>query len=349
VTGAVRRKASVVLVEVKALMVKQRGLALRRQVLDLGVPRDVLERLLADRRWVAVRRGVYATAEHWASLDEHRGQPLARAWAASLNMSMPHVLSHESAALAHGLPILRPRRELVHITRFGVQGCRTRHGVSHHLAPFRTEQIVDVEGVPTFDLARTAVDIARSHGPKGLAYGVVACDSALRAGATREELEAAVQPMRSWPGVTVAREAVAFADAGAESVGESLARLLVASLGLGEPETQFGLTAGGRTAWVDLRVGRHLVEFDGRVKYQRDGLADRPVEDVVWDEKRRQDWLCGFKLGMSRLTWEDVRPSAWDRTRVWLSREVLDTHRRFGTEVDDLAPYVVREPRRRAA
>ncbi|QIG45600.1 hypothetical protein G5V58_25220 [Nocardioides anomalus] len=96
-------------------------------------------------------------------------------------------------------------------------------------------------------------------------------------------------------------------------------------------------------------MGRHLVEFDGRVKYQRGGLADRPVEDVVWEEKRRQDWLCGFKLGMSRLVWDDVRPGAWDRTRTWLAREVLDTRARFGTSIDDLAAYVVHEPRRRAA
>ncbi|QIG45599.1 hypothetical protein G5V58_25215 [Nocardioides anomalus] len=200
--------------DVSALMRSQRGLVLRRQVLDAGVDEDAVRDLIRRGTWVAVRRGVYATAEHWASLDEHRGRPLARAWAASLNMSMPHVLSHESAALAHGLPILRPRRELVHVTRFGVQGCRTRHGVSHHLAPFRDDQIVEIEGVPTFDLARTAVDIARSHGSDGLAYGVVACDSALRAGATKQQLEAAVAPMRSWPGVTVAREAVDFADGG---------------------------------------------------------------------------------------------------------------------------------------
>lgn len=328
---------------------QQRGLVLRRQVLASGVPPDALDRMLRAGRLVAVRRGVYASAEHWATLDEAHGRPLARAYAASLNMSMPHVLSHESAALALGMAILRPRRELVHITRFGVQGCRTRHGVAHHRAPFAAEQVLDVRGVPTFNLARTAVDIARSHPGVGLRHGVVACDSALRLRATRGELVAAVTPMRSWPGVSTAREAVSLSDAGSESVGETLTRLLLVSLGLGEPETQFGLHHEGRTAWVDLRVGRHLVEFDGRVKYQRDGFAGVDAGEVVWREKRRQDWLCGFGLGMSRVTWDDVQPAAWERTRIRLVREISATHARLGTSVDDLAAYRPRQARRSAA
>jgi len=114
-------------------------------------------------------------------------------------------------------------------------------------------------------------------------------------------------------------------------------------------EAQFGLQDRGRVAWADFRVGRHLVEFDGRHKYQREeagGFADVPAGDVVWREKRRQDWLCGFKLGMSRVVWADVQPNAWARTQQRLLREFTDTHLRFGSSIDDLAPYVVRRSRR---
>lgn len=290
--------------DLNALMAAQRGLVRRRQVLAAGVSEDEIARLVQSREWVVVRRGVYATALLWESLDEHQGQPLLETWAASLNMRQPHVLSHESAALAHGMQILRARPQLVHVTRFGVQGCRKRHGVCHHRAPFESHQIVDVQGVPTFDKARTAVDIARSHGQRaGLRHGLVACDSAMRAGVTRAELESALAPMKSWPGITVARRAVSLAIPEADSAAESLGRLLALSLGLGEVHAQFGLTDGRRTAWADLRIGRHLIEIDGKQKYVRaeaGGLADRDPTDVLFDEKVRQDWMCGFKLGMSR-------------------------------------------------
>jgi hypothetical protein len=332
-------------------MANQRGLVLRRQVLGAGLAQEGLDRLLGSGELVVVRRGVYTSAEHWASLDDYRGRPLLRAWAASLNMSHPHVLSHESAALAHEMQILLPRPLRVHVTRFGVTGCRTRHGVCHHLAPFEPHQILDIDGVPTFDMARTAVDIARSHGQKvALRYGLPACDSAMRAGVRRDELFSALEPMRNWPNVTVAREAVQLADPGSDGVGESLMRLLVLELGFGEVQTQFGLRDGGRSAWADLRVHRHLFEFDGRFKYQRiaeGGLAHRDPAEVLWDEKKRQDWLCGFKLGMSRVVWDDLMPRNWESTHVRLGREVADTAARFGVDLSDLAPFIIREPRRR--
>lgn len=337
--------------KVSALMATQRGLVRRRQVLEAGGTEDEIDRLVRSGEWVVVRRGVYATALLWESLDEFQGRPLLEAWAASLNMKQPHVLSHESAALAHRMQILRPRLWLVHVTRFGVQGCRKRHGVCHHLAPFEAHQIVDVKGVPTFDMARTAVDIARSHGQRdGLRYGLVACDSAMRAGVTRAELEAALAPMKSWPGVTVARRSVDLAVPDTDSAAESLGRLLALSLGLGEVHTQFGLTDGRRRAWADLRIGRHLIEIDGRWKYvkaDQGGLADRDPAEVLWDEKQRQDWLCGFKLGMSRVVWDDLMPPRWKATQERVTREVNDTHSRFGSDITDLAPYLLREPRPR--
>jgi hypothetical protein len=332
---------------VTAAMARQRGLVLRRQLVDSGLGVDDITRKVRTGALVAVRRGVYTAPDVWAAADVRRGRPLLRAYAASLNMSVPHLLSHESAALAHGMDIMRAESELVHITRFGVQGCRKRHGVCHHLAPFEPWQIVEVDGVPMLDRARTALDIARNHGQTGLAFGVVACDSALRLGTRRHELDAALTPMRCWPNVTVAREAVELSDAGSDSVAESLGRLVLAGLGVGPVQTQFGLRDGDREAWVDLRVGRHLVEVDGKVKYQRDGLADRPAEEVVWREKKRQDWICALGFGMSRLVWADLVPERRAITSARLLREIESTRRRFGDDLADVSAYVVTGPRPR--
>ena len=332
--------------EVAATMSAQHGLILRRQALATGMTADDVTRLLRSGEWVAVRWGAYATAALWGSLDEYVGRPRLEACAASLNMVMPHVMSHDSAAYLHDLAILEARPRLVHVTRFGVLGSRTKFGVKHHKAPFEPGQIDFVDGLAVLDVPRTVADIAREHGVR---HGIVAATSALRAGASRQALAEAIVPMRNWPHVTQARRAVEWADARCESPGEALVLLMVKQLNVGVVEPQFGLRDGRRTAWVDLRVGRHLIEFDGHRKYLRQddgGDTDRAPDEVVWAEKRRQDWLCGFKLGMSRVTWTDVQPDVWLRTQRRLLREILDTNARFGVTIDDLAPYRILRPRR---
>ncbi len=325
---------------------QQHCLILRRQARASGMTDDEIAALLRHGEWVAVRRGVYTTGVYWDSLDVYAGRPRLEVWAALLTMQTPHIASHDSAAYLHQLAILEASPRVVHITRHGALGGRTRHGVKHHKAPMRPEQIVFVDDQPVLDIPRTVADIGREH---GLRHGIVAAGSALRAGVSRRELRAAVVPMRSWPNVTLTRRAVEWADGRCESPGEDLTLLMLKQLGLGDVEPQFGLQENGRVAWVDFRVGRHLVEFDGRSKYrpeQEGGLATRSPDEVLWIEKQRQDWVCGFKLGMSRLAWVDVQPDTWRTTQDRLHREILATNALFGTAIDDLAPYRTRRPRR---
>lgn len=323
----------------------QHGLILRRQALAAGMTIKQIAALLRQGEWVAVRRGVYTTRAHWDSLDRYVGRPRLEVWAATLTTRTPHMISHDSAAYLHGLPILEASPRLVHVTRVGVLGGRTRHRIKHHKAPVRTEQIGFVDDHPVLDVPRTVADIGREH---GLRHAIVAANSALRAGESRRALRAAVADMTNWPYVTVPRLAVEWADGRCENPGEDLTMLMLKQLGVGLVQPQFGLQEHGRVAWVDFRVGRHLVEFDGRHKYQRrdvGGYADRSADEVMWEEKRRQDWLCGFKLGMSRVVWSEVQPEVWAATQDRLHREIRDTDARFGTSIDDLSPYVIRRRR----
>ncbi len=334
--------------EVAALMAKQNGLVLRRQAVKVGLEPSKIDRLVRERLWVVVRRGVYATAVLWDSLDDLVERPRLRAIAASRNMLVPHALSHDSAALVHRLPILLPKPALVHTTRWGHLGGRVRHGIKHHQAPFRPEQLVEIDGIWVFDRSRTAVDIAREHGER---QGLVACDSAMRFGESRDDLRAAVADMSCWPHVVRTRWCVENATDAADSVLETLGRMLVMGLGLGEVESQFGLTDGRRVVWCDLRVGRHIVELDGRLKYRLvadGGLAVDP-DQVRWEEKKRQDFICGFKLGMSRLTYADLMVENWRATEERVLREALETRSLFGDSLADLAPYIIRKPGRHAA
>ena len=129
--------------------------------------------------------------------------------------------------------------------------------------------------------------------------------------------------MWCWPNITRSREAVVYADPGAESVGESLSRILLDELGLGPVETQFAVRLPTGTVWCDMRIGCHVFEFDGRVKYRRPeqgGLADRPADEVVWDEKKRERLICAEGLGLSRIIWEDLWGAARERTKARLRR-----------------------------
>ena len=328
---------------VVAAFARHGNLMTRRQAVAEGVSVDQIDDWVRRGRWVSARRGVYTSAEFWESLEERRERPLYLSRAASLAMRKPHVRSHDSAALELGMQILKPDPMLVHVTRSGVVGSRTEHGVKHHKAPYRLDQVVKVDGWPVLDAARTAADIAREH---GYVRGVVAFDSALRAGATREQMARAIEAMRNWPGVTQVRAAEDLADLRSANVAESLGKILVTELGFGRPEPQFGLSDGSREVWCDLRLGRHFFEIDGAVKYVRasdGGYAEDPGE-ALWAEKVRQDFVTGFKTGVSRIVWADF----WGDRRTYalerLRREYLDTVARFGDSIADLEPYRIRRP-----
>jgi hypothetical protein len=320
---------------VQAKFATNHGLITRAEALDLNVSPLDIAHLIRTGEWVIVRRGVYAEAQLWESLDDYAGRPLLRARAALRKMHRSAVLSHDSAAHALGMAIVVPDDPFVHITRPGFTGAWTEFGVKHHLARYLPEQVVEVGDLHVLDLARTAVDIARE---RGVQHGVAACDSAMRMGTSRSALAAAYEPMRSWVGVRSARTAVELADPGAQNPNESLARMLVTELGLGRPETQFPLMISQRVAWCDIRVGNHIVEVDGRVKYlppQRAGVATRPVEDVLWDEKKRERLIRAEGLGVSRIFWEDY----WGRRRrealARLRADVEETIARYGTELPE--------------
>ncbi len=316
--------------ELRATASVQGGAFTRAQARDAGYSERSLRTLLRhDGAWVTLRRGVYAERAFVESLTPDQ-RYLLGAHAVALSCWVDAALSHTTAAAWHGLP-LRPRWfDLHHVTRHGVLGGRTDNGVTHHRARLDDLDVTGRHGVKVTSLARTAVDVARLH---GFEDGVVAADAALRLGATHNELATMLERCRNWPHNTRARRAVRVADGGAETIGETLTRLLVLELRIGRPETQFRVSDGTRTAYADMRVGRHLFEFDGRKKYvgrDRGGVADRSVEEVLWEEKQREDWLRGQGFGLSRVIWPELFGSARPRTLRRLGQEYAATTARFG-------------------
>jgi hypothetical protein len=321
-------------------MAAQDGLVTYAQARGLGMDDRAIARAVRSGTWTRVRRGVFAMSDHWASLDVHRGQPLLKVRAAHMVIQLRHWFSHESAALLHGIPLPDATTAQVHVTRPRVLGDRAKAGIVHHKAVFVPAQATVVGGLPVLDLARTACDLARGS---GFTAGLAACDHVLRHGVTRAELLRVRHQMSCWRGVKTVERCIELADPGAENFAESALRELVLALGIGEPFTQFGLRAEGRTVYGDIRVGRHVFEMEGKVKFipvAEGGVATRDPVDVAWAQRERDDFITGFKLGVSHVTYRDLGPG---RTRAVerLRREYADTVARFGSDISDLAPYIV--------
>jgi len=209
-----------------------------------------------------------------------------------------------------------------------VCGGRTEGGAKHHPAGVPESQIVEVNGIAVTSLARTGIDIAREH---GIEDGVTACDQVLGRGVPIAELQSVLTQMWSWPNVTKARAAVAWADPGADNMGESLARMLVVELGFGAPATQVWIEDEGRRVRVDMLLEGHVIEFDGQIKYAGEFGSGTPA---LWQEKQREDWLRSLGFGVSRIIWSDMFGTARTETLRRLRREYLATQeRRFARRV----------------
>jgi hypothetical protein len=333
----------------RAIMAANGGLLSWAEARDSGLSTEQIRHLVRQGALVPLRRGHYVDGELWRSTDPHRGQHRLRTRAVLRGLKRGWVISHDSAAHEHAMEILLPPDPHTHITRPGSTTAWTRYGVKHHYAGFGDDQVVVIDELKALDRARTAVDIAREHGEP---YGEIACDAAMRLGVTRLELRTACEPMKNWPHVQRTRRAVEFADPGAQTVIETLGRDLVTQLGIGDPETQFPFRLdNGRVAWADLRVGCHLFETHGKVKFltpDEGGVADRPPSEVAWRAFKRDRDARRQGLGTSHLYWEDCWPPGQQAVIARLKEEYDDTVRRFGDRLPERLERQARELRGQA-
>lgn len=289
------------------LLVAQGGVVTHEQARRAGVSGRQLRP--GGPHLVRVRRGVYADAALLRVADEPAATALQVA-AARLLSGVDLVATGDTAALVHGLPLLGPRPDRLHLAER--KPVRPRHhGASTTLVP---EEVVLVRGVPVTSLARTAVDVARH---RGCTAGVVIADAVLARDVPRDVLEAVLLRSTRWPGARAARQAVAFADGRSESALESVGRVGFAEQGLPAPELQVVLwDDDGPFARVDHYWKKHrtVAEADGAVKYRT--AAD------LFEEKRREDRIRDLGEEVVRYTWDEAlrRPQVL-AARLWRAFE----------------------------
>jgi hypothetical protein len=206
-----------------------------------------------------------------------------------------HVISGASAAVLHGLPLLRAPTQLV-LTASDPSRMGSRGQVLVRAAGLSDPDVTTWHGAAMMTLPRTIVDLAR----KDRASGLVAADAALHEGLVSvPELGTVADRCVSWPGARRARLVIAMASPLVESPLESLTRLCVAEAGLSDPELQTWIIGPGCRYRVDMlwRAERVVVEADGRVKY---------TGGELWKEKRRQERIERHGYRVVRVLWDDV-------------------------------------------
>lgn len=280
-------------------------LRLRSRLLAAGWSDDEVRRLLRAGELSPVRRGVYvAGALPDDPIPRHRLQVRA----ALGELADGAVVSHVSAAVVHGLPVWGVRLDRVDVTRNRASDGRRSRVVHVRTAPLTVEEVADVDGIPVTSAARTLADIARTL---PFEQAVVILDAALASKRVDpQQLAEAALRATGWLGSPRARRAIAFTGAGAQSVGESRSRVVIARAGLPPPLLQWEVIDrfGRRIGFVDFGWERHhtVGEFDGAVKYGRLLRPGQQPGDVVFEEKRREDRLRDEDLAVVRWTWDEL-------------------------------------------
>jgi hypothetical protein len=284
---------------------REPSLHLRRNVIAAGWSDDELGRMVRIGELARLRRGAYVGGTLPPDVAAtHR--LLVHATVAGLRR--PSVVSHQSAAVLHGLPLWDVPLDRVHVTRRPRAWNDTSRVLRVHVAQIRDEEIVTIDGLQVTDPVRTALDLARSLPHEA---AVVALDAALHAKLlVKGDLQSRLLDIVGSPGSRSAARAVAFADERSESVGESRSRVILHRWGLGPSALQFEINASsglfiGRTdfAWEDRRV---VGEFDGRIKYGRLLRPGQTAGDAVFEEKRREDAIRDEDWGVIRWIWGDL-------------------------------------------
>ncbi|MHB1330333.1 MAG: hypothetical protein ACYC2K_19205 [Gemmatimonadales bacterium] len=281
--------------------------------------RQELARSAKSGQTQRVALGAYLPAAEWAALDS-REKYLARIRAVAETRRSRPVLSHWSAAAMHDLPILGEWPRSVHTTVSPTSGGRSRNGVVKHSLRLGDGDVVELDGLLVTSVARTVIDLAATT---SFLAAVTVADHSLhedRFGripplTTKTELWRLWEARLPFGGHARAKAVIDFGESRADSPLESVSRVNMQLIGCPRPilQDRFSDYLGfiGETDFHWPHFGL-VGEADGDRKYLDEAYrSGRTVEQVMIDEKVREDRLRALPLGVSRWRWKTaVNPAA---------------------------------------
>lgn len=239
-----------------------------------------------------------------------------RAWVASALGRVRQPLCRASAARLWGVPVLEGQvASGIHALGWSADATRMRGDIRYWATHDAAAHVVSLEGARLTDLPRTLAELAANstftEAVAAIDWGIRLRDRAAGPLTNVDEIRAVADALGFARGRARLERALAFADGRAESPGESWARVLMHELGFEMPELQHEYRLpDGRVFRTDFRwasIGL-AAEFDGLAKYRSAELrAGRSAEQVVIEEKEREDGVRTTGDRMLRLVWGDLR------------------------------------------
>lgn len=276
---------------------RQRTMVTRRQLLDLGVSSAAIQRALRRGRLHRVHQGVY-------SLVGPQARPsLAAEQAALLACGPTAVLSHESAARAHGLRLPLPS-STVQVTV--ADSDRSHPGIAiHTTAELHRRERHRVQGLLATSVARTLVDLAPLYRERQLAPLV---DQALRL-TSRARLIESLDRHRRRPGTPRLRRLLDPARPSEDTWSKAEARLLAAIRRAHLPPPETNQPIGRYVADLLWREQRVIVEYDSEHFHSGPGIFHS-------DRSRHNDLsaVAGHEVlhvTQEHMLWETERVIVW--------------------------------------
>lgn len=262
-------------------------------LLDSGRTKNSISQALKDGELVRLRRGIFVETAHWNSLYPSEKHLLRMQALAAVS---DYVFTHESAALAHGMPVLSVPNAIHLYSSPGGRGQIA--GAQKHFFKSRpaTSQVA---GLTVTTAARTVVDCAKTL---RLSEALCIADGALfRHLVAPAELQSALVEA-SGRGVRTCRRVAELMSAQAESPGETLTRLALIQSGI-EFTEQYWIYGDHPLYRADFTVDGYMliIEFDRDIKFRDNS------QQAVLAERKRERALQNAGWAVVRLEWKDVQ------------------------------------------
>jgi hypothetical protein len=277
-----------------------------RHVVEAGADDRPIRRAHTSGSLTRIRRGAYSDSAAWEASSRDERYDLRIAAVVATRRSEV-VLSHHSAARVWGLPVISPWPAVVHITEPATSKRRSKNGVLVHRAPLEPSSVQRVNGYSVTSLPRTLLDLARNASFRD---AVAAFDFARSPIGGAQSMQAVLDELElhEWRASRRVLRAIEFSTDQSMSPLESLSRVVLAELHFPAPTLQHEIQTGrGRRLadfwWEGERVAG---ECDGRWKYSGERFsAGRTPEQIVWEEKRRENEFSELGIRWVRWDWPD--------------------------------------------